>query len=180
MILTPEEQLEYREEIDYLIETRGYEYIWGKETAIDKTKGLLRDAPGKIIDGLNKIATNPTVISINEKLAAHNAKLNAESQGKSQSNPMDSNMLGGIGSGSGFGGMPQAPMRSQQQYSHPKTKRHKPRRKSEPCDDYQGNDIYFNNHPRDDNPLGSNPLGEHPFSKKDRTSGGLNFGGEHL
>jgi hypothetical protein len=75
MILTPEEQIEYREEIDYQIETRSYEYVWGRETAMDKTKGLLRDAPGQIIGGLQKIASNPTVISINEKLAAHNAKL---------------------------------------------------------------------------------------------------------
>jgi hypothetical protein len=75
MILTPEEQKEYREEIDYQIETRGHEYIWGNETAMDKTKGLLRDAPGQIIGGLQKIASNPTVIQINEKLAAHNARL---------------------------------------------------------------------------------------------------------
>jgi hypothetical protein len=75
MILTPEEQTEYREEIDHAIETHGYEYVWGKETAMDKTKGLLRDAPGQIINGLQKLATNPTIISINEKLAAHNAKL---------------------------------------------------------------------------------------------------------
>ena len=185
MILTPEEQLEYREEMDYLIETRGYEYIWGKETVMDKTKGLLRDAPGKIIDGLNKIATNPTVISINEKLAAHNAKLNAESQGKSHSDGAP--ILGGIGSGSGFGGMMQTPMRQsqprqqpRQSRSQPQSKRRKHRKEPEHCDDYQGNDIYFNNHPRDDNPLGSNPLGEHPFSKKDKNQGGLRFGGDHL
>ena len=111
MILTPEEQTEYREEIDYLIETNGYEYVWGKETAMDKTKGLLRNAPGKVIDGLTKIVTNPTVIAINEKLAAHNAKLNAEDNGKSKGNHtgnhMGNPMLGGIGSGSGFGGMRQ-------------------------------------------------------------------------
>lgn len=75
MILTPEEQTEYREEIDYAIETRGYEYVWGRETAMDKTRALMRDAPGQIFAGLQKFATNPTVISINEKLAAHNAKL---------------------------------------------------------------------------------------------------------
>lgn len=78
MILTPEEQKEYREEIDYLIETRGFEYVWGQETTMDKTKGLLRDAPGKIADGINKIITNPTVIDINEKLKAHAANLNAQ------------------------------------------------------------------------------------------------------
>lgn len=80
MILSPEEQLECREEIDYLIETNGYEYVWGQETAMDKTKGLLRDAPGKIIDGLNRVVTNPTVVGINEKLKAHAQKINAQDE----------------------------------------------------------------------------------------------------
>lgn len=78
MILTPEEQLEYREEIDYAIETHGYEYIWGNETTIDKLRGLSRDAPGKIIDAVNRFVTNPTVININEKLKAHAEKINAQ------------------------------------------------------------------------------------------------------
>jgi len=78
MILTPEEQIEYREEIDYAIETHGYEYVWGKETTMDKTKGLLRNAPGKILDSINKIVTNPTVIDINEKLKAHSQRINAQ------------------------------------------------------------------------------------------------------
>lgn len=75
MILTPEEQTEYREEIDYLIETRGFEYVWGKETVMDKTKALLRDAPGKIADGIQKIASNPTIIAMNEKAKQMNANL---------------------------------------------------------------------------------------------------------
>lgn len=89
MILTPEEQTEYREEIDYAIETRGYEYIWGRETAMDKTRGLLRDAPGQIIGGLQKIASNPTVIEINEKLAAHNAKLCEQDANQRKEQPLD-------------------------------------------------------------------------------------------
>lgn len=75
MILSPEEQAEYREEIDYLIETRGYEYVWGKETVMDKTKGLLRNAPAKIADGLQRIASNPTIIAMNEKAKQMNANL---------------------------------------------------------------------------------------------------------
>ena len=68
MILTPEEQKDAREEIDYLVETHGYEYVWGRETAMDKTKGLLRDAPGKIMSGLQKIGSNPTIIELNERV----------------------------------------------------------------------------------------------------------------
>jgi hypothetical protein len=108
MILTPEEQLEAREEIDYAIETHGYEYIWGKETAMDKTKGLLKDAPGKIVEGIRKVASNPTLIDINNKLAAHNAKLceqeaggqsshQTRRQSKNRPHPLEHNPLQGHG-----------------------------------------------------------------------------------
>ena len=180
MILTPEEQLEYREEIDYAIETHGYEYVWGKETAMDKTKGLLRDAPGKIMDGINKIVTNPTVIAINEKLAAHNAKLNAEDNGKSKGNHtgnhMGNPMLGGIGSGSGFGGLGDMQAPPYQETRNPIKKKKKqiqpkPHYRPQPHDDLPA-DTFF----------GNSPLGEHPFNKKGngKSQNGLHFGGDHL
>ena len=175
MILTPEEQTEYREEIDYAIETHGYEYVWGKETAMDKTKGLLRDAPDKIMDGINKIVANPTVIAINEKLAAHNAKLNAEDSQKTKGD--GNQMLGGIGGGSGFGGLRnmQAPQYQEMREPIRKKKNHqtqpKPRYKSQPHDDLPA-DTFF----------GNSPLGEHPLQrgKQSKNKGGLNFGGDHL
>ena len=172
MILTPEEQTEYREEIDYAIETHGYEYVWGKETAMDKTKGLLRDAPDKIMDGINKIVANPTVIAINEKLAAHNAKLSAEDSQKSKGG--GNQMLGGIGGGSGFGGLPQAPQYPEMREPVKKKKhqiQQKPRYKPQPHDDLPA-DAFF----------GNSPLGDHPLQhgKQPKNRGGLQFGGDHL
>jgi hypothetical protein len=182
MILTPEEQIEYREEIDYAIETHGYEYVWGKETGMDKLRGFSRDAPGKVISGLTKIVTNPTVIAINEKLAAHNAKLNAEDKGKSGGR--GNQMLGGIGGGSGFGGLPQNNRRMgggkswdnvyqhQEQRKPPKKKLHRQSREPEQEPQYQ-DDIF-----------GDSPLGEHPLQRgkqpKNQNSNGLHFGGDHL
>jgi hypothetical protein len=87
-VLTEPEQGAYREEIDYLIQTHGYEYVWGQETAMDKTKGLLREAPATIIGGLQKLASNPTVIGINEKLKAHAQKINAQDAERGQSEPL--------------------------------------------------------------------------------------------
>jgi hypothetical protein len=75
MILTPEEQADAREEIDYLISVHGYEYVWGAETFASRVGGILRDAPARIAGGLQKIGSNPTVIEMNEKLKAHNAHL---------------------------------------------------------------------------------------------------------
>jgi hypothetical protein len=129
MILTPEEQTEYREEIDYLIETRGYEYVWGQETGMDKLRGFSRDAPGKVIDGLTRIATNPTVIAINEKLAAHNAKLNAEEaqRGSGQGNKILDQMRGG----SGLGGIGQSPLQNPQSRERNREPKYKKRQREQ-------------------------------------------------
>lgn len=86
-ILTPDEQADCRDEIDYLIDIHGPEYIWGRETAMDKTKGMIRDTPGRIIDGLNRLASNPTIISMNEKAQAMNARLCEEEAKKAQQVP---------------------------------------------------------------------------------------------
>ena len=156
MILTPEEQTEAREEIDYAIETHGYEYVWGKETAMDKTKGLLRDAPGKIMDGINKIVTNPTVIQINDKLAAHNAKLNAEDSQK-RNGPRQHN-----------------PVYNEQHYHSLKKKKKRP---PEP-EYYEPEPSPFSgSHPFGEHPLGKHPLGENPMQKRGNK---MKFGGDHL
>jgi len=83
-ILTPEEQADCREEIDYLIAIHGPEYIWGKETAMDKTKSLLRDVPGKIASGIERFASNPTIIAMNEKARKMNARLCEEEEERSR------------------------------------------------------------------------------------------------
>lgn len=88
MIATPEEQAHYREEIDYAISMHGHEYVWGRETVADKTKGILLDAPGKIADGLNRIANNPTIIAMNEKAKAMNARM-CEEEAKRSVPPND-------------------------------------------------------------------------------------------
>lgn len=175
MILTPEEQTEYREEIDHLIETRGYEYIWGKETAMDKTKGLIRDAPAKIAEGLQKIATNPTVISINEKLAAHAAKLDtAEAQERNV--PMRRE---------------RQPMRQMQNNYQPPYHEHqqhnlKKKKKRPPEPEYDYNEPepspFSGGHPFGEHPLGKHPLGENPMQRKGSKMQGdkMQFGGDHL
>jgi hypothetical protein len=201
MILTPEEQKEYRDEIDYLIETRGYEYVWGKETPMDKVRAFSRDAPSKVMDGINKIVTNPTVIDINNKLATHAAKLNAEDEQKQpqgqtrQHNPMPDGLGGGDGLGGlgGFGGMQEC------QQSEPRRSRRKKKpkkqqlqlksqthyqQKQKPChrDDSQS-DMYSGNIPFGNHPLGSHPLGEHPLQRKGSSKNqgsGLHFGGDRL
>ena len=88
MILTPEEQIEYREEIDYAIETHGYEYVWGKETTMDKIRAFSRDAPGKLLGNINKVVTNPTIIEINEKLKAHAEKINTQEAEQRNDQPL--------------------------------------------------------------------------------------------
>ena len=162
MILTPEEQTEYREEIDYLIETHGYEYVWGKETTMDKVRAFSRDAPGNVIDSVTRFANNPTVIDINNKLAAHAAKINAQEaeqprrkkHKKSQSKPQP-----------------------QPKY-HPK-----PQPKHQP--DYDcPSDTLSGNNPFRNHPLGPHPLGEHPLRRsntsRNQNHDGLHFGGDHL
>lgn len=82
-ILTPDEQADCREEIDYLIDMHGPEYIWGKETAMDKTKSLLRDVPGRIAGGIERIASNPTIIAMNERARKMNTRLCKEEEERS-------------------------------------------------------------------------------------------------
>lgn len=183
MILTPEEQIEYREEIDYLIETRGYEYVWGKETGMDKIRAFSRDAPGQLISGINKIVTNPTIIEINDKLSAHAAKLNAQEaeQRQPQKQPHQRTQ--------------QRAPEPQYQYSQPsRPRRKKPRKQQQPRYDPPEEIHYdsspFGDHPLGHNPLGPHPLGEHPMQKKQPTKqptnrptlrgNGFEFRGDHL
>jgi len=83
-ILTEEEQADCREEIDYAVSMHGYEYVWGYETPADKAKDLIRNAPGMIADGLSRLASNPTVIAMNEKAKAMNARLCEEEAMRAQ------------------------------------------------------------------------------------------------
>ena len=72
-ILTAEEQKEYREEIDYLIETRGYEYVWGYNTPTQQVIGAIRNAPDKIASVLQ----SPGIQNANAKLRSFAEQVNA-------------------------------------------------------------------------------------------------------
>lgn len=94
MILTAEEQAEYREEIDYLIEIHGYEYVWGYDTPKEKIVNFIKGAPGKIVAGAESTASNPTLHKINDALKSFADKVNA-----------GDGLGGGGGLGGGSGGM---------------------------------------------------------------------------
>ena len=72
-ILTAEEQKEYREEIDYLIETRGYEYVWGYDTPGQKILGAIRNTPDKIA----AVLQSPGVQKANEKIRSFAEQVNS-------------------------------------------------------------------------------------------------------
>jgi len=74
-ILTPEEQSDARDEIDYLIDMHGPAYVWGEETAMEKARGIIVVVPSRIAEGLANLASNPTVVAMNEKAKAMNARL---------------------------------------------------------------------------------------------------------
>lgn len=101
-ILAEEEQADCREEIDYLIAMHGPEYVWGMETAMEKARGLIVVVPGRIAEGLSNLASNPTIIAMNEKAKAMNARLCEEEECRARQ------------------------MRAEHDNQEPRRKRHKP------------------------------------------------------
>jgi hypothetical protein len=75
MKLTPDEEKEIREEIEYTRETQGDDFVWGKERTKDKVVNAIRDVSDKIANGVNKLATSPTLNKINEGAREWNKKL---------------------------------------------------------------------------------------------------------
>jgi len=75
MNLTPDEEKEIREEIEYTRETHGDNFVWGKERTKDKVINAIRDASDKIANGVNKLTSSPTLNKINEGAREWNRQL---------------------------------------------------------------------------------------------------------
>jgi hypothetical protein len=75
MKLTPDEEKEIREEIEYTRETQGDDFVWGEERTKDKVINAIRGASDKIANGVNRLANSPTLNKINEGAREWNRKL---------------------------------------------------------------------------------------------------------
>jgi hypothetical protein len=118
VVLEGEELQEYQEELDYAVELYGADTISKPYSGNKKLANELKDSPGKIVEGIKKLAKDPRVGQINEKLQDWNARMNeAEAQGsglggdiggpqRGRLNRRDKvkGGRGGLGDDSGFGG----------------------------------------------------------------------------
>lgn len=89
-ILTPQEQSDMREEIEYAREIHGDDFVWGKIPLTAK----LADGMDRVVGGIQKLANSPTLQKINagaQKMNARMQEADAQREREAKQNPRQQN-----------------------------------------------------------------------------------------